>query len=88
MNTNIKEELFEIVKNSRLEPTQKSIWEIFLEVANDEQTQPILDLIKTDEKHLKWLTENIRDKFWAMKNLDKKMFDGIIAKEREYLLNN
>lgn len=82
----LKHELLKIIKSSRLDSSSKDIWEIFLEVCTVDQTTAILDLLKDNPKSLNFLTENINDKFWAMKTWDRKYLSEIIAKEKNYLL--
>jgi uncharacterized pyridoxamine 5'-phosphate oxidase family protein len=82
----IQKEILIIIENSRLEPTHRSLWEIFLAIISEEQAQEIMELLKSHPDHVYFLTENIKEKFWAMKKLDKKSMDGIIAKEKDYLL--
>ena len=81
-----KEKLSEIIRDSALEPTLKSVWEIFLEVSSSKQNDIILRVLEKNAKHLVFLTENICEKFWAMKEWDRKKLNGIIEKEKEYLL--
>jgi hypothetical protein len=80
-----KKRLLEIIKNSGLEPTFISIWEIFLEISSPEQDRAVLDVLEKDITHLRFLTDNICEKFWAMKTWDKKMIEKIVVKEKEYL---
>lgn len=81
-----KKEILEIINNSRLETTQKSIWEIFLEVSTEKQIGAIVELLKIDPEQIYFLTQNIQDKFWAMKTMNRKSMQGIMAQEREYIL--
>jgi len=81
-----KERLKEIISNSALEPTLKSVWEIFLEVSSPKQNDIILGVLEKNAKHLVFLTDNICEKFWAMKTWDRKKLDMIIEKEKNYLL--
>lgn len=82
-----RKDIMIIIENSRLEKTHKSLWEIFLAIISDSQAGEVMELLKTDQKYIYFLTENIKEKFWAMKKLDKKCMDGIVAKEKEYLLS-
>lgn len=76
----------DLIENSRLETTQKSLWEIFLTIISDQQAGDILEVMKMDQKHIYFLTDNIEEKFWAMKSFNNKVLGDIIAKEKNYLL--
>lgn len=80
-----KTRLKEIVDNSALEPTLKSVWEIFLEVSSPKQNDIIVGVLEKNIKHLVFLSENICDKLWAMKTWDRKRMSAIIEQEKDYL---
>lgn len=82
---NPKIELTKIIAESKLSDKQKDAWFNFINIVIEQDTIPIIQVLQEDATTLDFLTENLEEKFNAIKSGDKNNWKEIIKKEKEFI---
>jgi hypothetical protein len=80
-----KKKFKELINNSRLKPDQKELWYIFIEIAKPHENEAVYEAASGSDEDLNLLTNNLRDKIWAMKDGSKEAWDKVIDEEEKIL---
>lgn len=74
--------LKKLIEDSKLSPEDKELWFSILTKLDDVQIKIFEDFADGKEENLKLLTENLKAKVEAIKNLDEKAMEKIIQQEQ------
>ena len=81
----MEDELKKIIQDSDLSPQQKKEWERVINYLTQEDITNIVGLIRSDSKHLYFLTENLEEKQVLFKTQNKELSGQLLEKEKKYL---
>ena len=77
----------QLIKKSSLPFSDKNLWLKFVLMAGPENVRIILEAFNFGQAHLKFLTENLKQKVDLMRNVNLVEWQKIIEREKEYINN-
>ncbi len=79
-----KEKLLDFIKKSDINNEEKTLWELFAKMSNEDEDEAVYEAIKENNDNLLLLTKYLRDKIWDMKENDPDAWQRLVANEEKY----
>lgn len=80
-----KQELKKIIEESSLTEAEKDFWFIFIDNCQSEQLEVIFQFIQEEKNGLEIVNKNLKSKFLAFSQRNKKSQERIIEEEEKIL---
>ena len=80
------EEFKNFVLDAGISDKNKDLWKLVFRVATEEQIQMWANLAGGNERHLIFLTDNIKEKYQVLKNDDAQGRAKIVIAEQDFVL--
>ncbi|RLC36292.1 hypothetical protein DRH27_05430 [Candidatus Falkowbacteria bacterium] len=79
-----KENLIDLITNSKLTINEKSLWELFAKFSTSDEDEAVFEAASESYGNLYLLTKYLRDKIWHMKETNKTAWKRLLKDEEKY----
>lgn len=77
------EQIQDVVDNSDLDAKSKKLWQLFVSIATEEESEAVYEAVNESPDNLRLLTDHLRSKILDMKERDPETWDKLNIKKPE-----
>ncbi len=84
MEKKYKNDFKKLIVNSKLNQNQKLLWDLFLRIADPEETEAVFEAASESEENIILLTKYLKDKIKYMKENNEKAWLELTENQEKY----